>query len=110
MGAFETNEIVAFVTVALAFGATLLARQHPANSPRTRLWWTRFLAMLALLMAAQAATNLEQLWASDSVAGQVINLLEHLLLCGAAAGAMSIGIRGIHEAFRRLGGGEEGEA
>ncbi|NSW57616.1 MAG: hypothetical protein HPY44_16520 [Armatimonadetes bacterium] len=110
MGVLEVNEIVALVAVALACAATLSARAHPANSARTRLWWTRFLAMLVLFLCAQIATNLEQLWQDDMLQHQVLNALEHMLLCGAGAGAMLIGVRGIREAFLRLGGGEDGSA
>lgn len=110
MDALEINEMVALITVTLACAATVAARAHPANSPRTRLWWTRFLAMLVLVLCAQIATNLEQFWADTTMAHQTLNVLEHLLLCGAGAGAMAIGVRGIREAFLRLVSGEEGGA
>ncbi|MBP8953299.1 MAG: hypothetical protein KBI47_12960 [Armatimonadetes bacterium] len=106
MGVFEINEIVALIAVALACAATMAARAHPANSARTRLWWTRFLFMLVLVLCAQIATNLEQLWQDDMLEHRVLNTLEHLLLCSAGAGAMVIGVRGIREAFLRLGSGE----
>lgn len=107
VGALEINEVLALVCVLVAFVATIGARLHPANTPYTGRWWRRFLVMLSFILAAQVATNLEQLYPDTSLAHRAINVAEHLCFALGGLWAAHISMRGITHAFER--GGEGGE-
>jgi hypothetical protein len=97
----ELNEVLAFLCVILAVVATVSARIHRANTERTRRWWTRFLGMLLFILAAQAATNIEQFYADGSASREAVNLLEHFCFLLGAVSAIWIATRGVLEAAER---------
>ncbi len=107
MEALEVNEVLALFCVMVAFAATIGARMHPANTPYTSRWWRRFLVMLSFVLAAQVATNLEQLYADTSIAYQALNVAEHLFFMVGGLWAAHISMRAITSAFER--GCEGGE-
>jgi len=98
---FEPNEILALVFVLLAFVITAVVRAHPANTGRTRAWWSRFLVLLGILLLAELATNIEQLWAAGTVPRDTLNLVEHLALLVAAGWALCIGVNALVETHQR---------
>ncbi|HUS81333.1 MAG TPA: hypothetical protein VM283_08710 [Armatimonadota bacterium] len=108
MGPFELNESLAFIFVLVAFISTLLVRMHPSNTPRTRSWWGRFLVLLALVLVAETATNVELLWPADSASSMAINDFEHLALVAAAVWALVMSIRALVEVQKRLVAHKEG--
>ncbi|HCU36350.1 MAG TPA: hypothetical protein DGT21_13145 [Armatimonadetes bacterium] len=107
VGPLEVNEVLALLCVLVAFVATIGARLHPANTPYTSRWWRRFLVMLSFILAAQVATNVEQLYAETSLTHRVINLLEHVCFAFAGLWAAHISMRAITLAFGRSGEGGE---
>lgn len=107
VGSLEVNEVLALFCVLVAFVATIGARLHPANTPYTIRWWRRFLVMLSFILAAQAATNLEQLYAATSLAHEVLNVAEHLCFALGGLWAAHISMRAITSAFERSGEGGE---
>ena len=101
MKPLEVNEVLALAFVLVAYGATLVARGQPSNTPRTRAWWGRFLVMLSFLLVAELATNLEQYFADGTTARDALNILEHAFLAGTGAWALVISILGLMEAYAR---------
>lgn len=104
----QTNEVLALFFVLLAAAATIVVRAHPANTPRTREWWGRFLALVGLVLLAQVATNLEEVLSAGALA-MWLNVLEHVSLTAAAAWALALSVRGLAERYARrveTGGGE----
>lgn len=104
----QTNEVLALLFTLLAAAATVVVRAHPANTPRTREWWGRFLALVGLVLLAQVATNLEEVLPAEAPA-LWLNLLEHVSLAGAGAWALALSVRGLAERYARraeTGGGE----
>lgn len=101
MAPFEPNEILACLLVLLATGIIAVVRAHPANTARTRAWWGRFLVLALLLLAAQIATNLEQIFAVDTVANGALNLMEHLALLAASLWALNLSVNALSEACQR---------
>lgn len=101
LGSFELSEIIGLVFLLAALVITAVARAHPANTPRTRLWWGRFVGLLALLTLSQVATNVEQPFPADSLAREVWNLLEHLSEALAGLWACVIAFQGLVEALAR---------
>lgn len=103
----ETNEILALVFVLLATAATVAVHRHHSNTPRTREWWGRFLILVAFVLVAQVATNVEEVVSDQALAGSM-NLLEHASLLAAAAWALALTGRGLAERHARLaeGGGD----
>lgn len=93
--------MLALAFVIVAYVATLIARAHPSNTPRTRAWWARFLVLLTLLLIAQLTTNVEEFLREDAPATRVINLIEHGAVATSALCAFSIAIRGLIEARQR---------
>jgi hypothetical protein len=83
-------------------------RAHPANTPRTRLWWGRFLVLLWLETVSQVCTNVEQLFPSGSVANGALNITEHLFATATGAMAVFIAYHALMEAYARRAS-EEGE-
>lgn len=94
----ELNELIALVLVTIAALATIAVRAHSANTPRTREWWGRFLRLLVLLIVAQVATNLEELYPGESP-GDLLNVIEHLAMAAAAAWAVAMSLRGLSESY-----------
>ncbi len=102
----ETNEVLALAFVVVAFAATLAVRAHHSNTPRTRNWWGRFLVLLAFLLAAEIATNIEEFFAETSSAHQVLNVVEHVSLVVAGGWALALSARGLAESHARRDGQE----
>lgn len=98
----ELNELLALIFVAITCVATIAAYRHPANTPRTRAWWGRFLRLLGLLIIAQIATNIEQFYPTDGP-GDALNALEHLSLIGAGVWGLTMTLRGLSESYAQTG-------
>ena len=107
-GPFEVGEVIGLIFLVAALALTAAARAHPGNTPRTRLWWGRFVGLLALLALSQLATNVEQPFPGGSWAHEALNLIEHLTAALAAVWACVIAFRGLAEALERQGA-HEGE-
>ncbi len=108
LGPFEITEIVALGVLLAALVVMTRVRAHPANTPRTRLWWGRFLALLGLETVSQLGTNLEQLFPVDARAYAALNLIEHLFAAAAGLMALVIAYHALLEAVTRQAAEGEG--
>lgn len=101
VGPFEVTEVLALGILLVAIAVMARVRAHPANTPRTRLWWGRFLTLLGVETVSQAFTNLEQLFLEGSVANTVFNVGEHLFAWATGAMAVVIAYQALVEAVVR---------
>lgn len=106
-GPLEVSEVIGLVCLVAALILTATVRAHPANTPRTRQWWGRFVGLLTLLTLSQTATNVEQFFPTGSFAYESLNLLEHLSEMLAGLWACVIAFKGLVEALARREPGEE---
>lgn len=101
LGPFEITEVVALGVLLAALYVMARVRAHPANTPRTRLWWGRFLTLLWLETGSQVCTNVEQLFADGSAANTGLNITEHLFAAATGVMAMVIAYHALIEAVAR---------
>ncbi len=106
IGPFEVTEVLALAVLLVALVVMARVRAHPANTPRTRLWWGRFLTLLGLETVSQVCTNLEQLFPDGSAANTVLNVGEHLFAWATGIMAMVIAYQALVEAVARQASAE----
>lgn len=108
VGLFEISELIALAVMVTALLVMVRVRAHPANTPRTRQWWGRFVAVLLVETISLVCTNLEQVFPEHSTGNIIFNLTEHLFAMATGMLALMIVYHALRETQGRLVEGGEG--